>query len=166
MSRTRRVPLVEAAQVLGVSKEAVRKRVQRGTLPSDVGEDGRRYVYLDAVGDDGPPGGLHGETWPPGAGGRHHDPREELIATLRDQLAEEREARRRADTIIAQLTQANATLAARIPELEAPTEPREPSESAGEPSDTPEPRPTTAEQQEQASRPQEERSWWRRMFGG
>jgi hypothetical protein len=69
VGRTRRVTLTEAAQVLGISKEAVRKRVQRGTLPSDVGEDGRRYVYLDAVGDDGPPGGLHGETWPPGGGG-------------------------------------------------------------------------------------------------
>jgi hypothetical protein len=44
---------------------------------------------------------------------------------MRAQLAEEREARRRADTIIAQLTQANATLAQRVPELEVPTEQRE-----------------------------------------
>ncbi len=35
-----------------------------------------------------------------------------------------RESRRRADTIIAQLTQANSALAWRLPELEAPSEPR------------------------------------------
>ena len=38
----------EAADLLGVSKEAIRKRVVRGTLPSEVGEDGRRYVYIEA----------------------------------------------------------------------------------------------------------------------
>src|ERR687896_50251 len=58
------------------------------------------------------------------------------IDYLRDQLAQEREARRRADTIIAQLTQANATLAARIPELEAPRDESESPERGGEPSDS------------------------------
>lgn len=49
----------------------------------------------------------------------------ELIEELRDrvrslevQLSEEREARRRADTIIMEITQTNASLAARLPELE------------------------------------------------
>ena len=144
MGRTRRVTLVEAAQVLGVSKEAIRKRVQRGTLPSDVGEDGRRYVYLDDVGD----------AWPPGGGDRH-DPREELIATLRDQLESEREANRENRRII-------AALASRIPEIEAPREEREPPESAAPTPETAEPRSTTEEQQE----PTSERSWWRRVFGG
>jgi hypothetical protein len=41
------------------------------------------------------------------------------ISSLENQLFEDRESRRRADTIIAQLTQANAALAARVPELEA-----------------------------------------------
>jgi hypothetical protein len=45
---------------------------------------------------------------------------------MREQLAEEREARRRADTIIAQLTQANATLARRVPEIEPPEPPETP----------------------------------------
>ena len=44
------------------------------------------------------------------------------IAYLERQVEEEREPRRRADTIIARLTQANASLAARVPELEAPAE--------------------------------------------
>src|SRR5215213_11763221 len=45
---TRRVTMREAADLLGVSKEAIRKRVVRGTLPSEMGEDGRRYVYVEA----------------------------------------------------------------------------------------------------------------------
>jgi hypothetical protein len=48
---TRRMTMREAASLLGVSKEAIRKRVVRGTLPSEVGEDGRRYVYIEAERD-------------------------------------------------------------------------------------------------------------------
>jgi hypothetical protein len=47
----------------------------------------------------------------------------EQIAYLRQQLDEEREARRRADTIIAQLARANEEQARTIRELEAPSEP-------------------------------------------
>ena len=138
VGRTRRVTLREAAQELSISKEAVRKRIQRGSLPSDVGEDGRRYVYLDAVQDVGSPGGLHGD-----------DPRYELIAMLRDQLEAEREANRENRRII-------AALASRIPEIEAPRDEPESRESASEePTGTSPP-----EQQEGTSRP-----WWRRMFG-
>src|SRR5215210_7354869 len=133
MGRTRRVTLTEAAQVLGISKEAVRKRIQRGTLPSDVGEDGRRYVCLDSVQDVGSPGGLHGD-----------DPRYELIAMLRDQLEAEREANRENRRII-------AALASRIPEIEAPRDEPESRESASETSDTTEPRSATEEQQEPTS---------------
>ena len=145
----RRLTVPEAAAALGITEAAVRGRIKRGTLRS-YKESGKVYVLLEdvvsATNRDAPTDKPTDQS--------------KLIAVLREQLAEEREARRRADTIIAQLNQANATLAARIPELEAPTEPREPSESAGEPSDTPESRSTSAEQQEQASRP-----WWRRMFG-
>src|SRR5919112_215242 len=62
---TRRVTMREAADLLGVSKEAIRKRVVRGTLRSELGEDGRRYVYLEAGGGDAaaprptPPDGVH-----------------------------------------------------------------------------------------------------------
>ena len=58
--------------------------------------------------------------------------KDRIISILEDQLEAEREARRRTDTIIAQLTQANATLAARVPELEAA---QEPSEHAEEPAE-------------------------------
>lgn len=43
----RRLPVAEAAELLGVTPSAVRKRVERGTLASDKEEDGRLFVYLD-----------------------------------------------------------------------------------------------------------------------
>jgi excisionase family DNA binding protein len=107
------VTLKEAAQLLGISKEAVRKRVQRGTLPSDVGEDGRRYVYLDAVDDDG------GDDVPPessSTSGPVEDSRDELVATLREQLAAEREANRENRRLLAAALE-------RIPAIEPPEAP-------------------------------------------
>jgi hypothetical protein len=151
---TQRVTIAEAAKILGVKEPAIRKRIQRGTLDHDKGEDGRTYVYLDAGLDAGMPEPQTDQ----------RDRIEELkdqIGYLRDQLTEEREARRRADTIIAQLTQANATLAARIPELEAPTEPREPSEGAGEAQGSTM-TPTAQDKPESAT----QRPWWRRLIGG
>jgi hypothetical protein len=68
---------------------------------------------------------------------------------LRGQLAEEREARRRADTIIAQLTQANAALASRVPELEAPQELPEDAETVGEAPEGTEPQSATEEAREE-----------------
>ena len=134
--------------MLGVKEPAIRKRIQRGTLEHDKGEDGRTYVYLDAGVDTSIPASSTSQ--------------EERIAELKDQidylrgqLAEERDARRRADTIIAQLTQANATLAGRVPELEAPSE--SPTESA-EAS-------TSAESAGGSQEGTERRSWWRRVFG-
>ena len=54
------------------------------------------------------------------------------MRSLERRLDEERESRRRAATIIVQLTQANAALAARVPELEPPREQPEASETAEE----------------------------------
>ncbi len=59
---------------------------------------------------------------------------QDQIDDLRRRLDQSEEARRRADTIIMQLTQANAALGTRVPELEASPheEPRESPESARE----------------------------------
>jgi hypothetical protein len=136
--------LRDAAQVLGISKEAVRKRVKRGTLPSDVGEDGRRYVYLDAGGDAGAPRRV------PGAVPGPYDPRDELIATLKEQLEAERNAHAEARRI-------TYTLLQRIPQLEGPPEPRDARETAsGDAGGTGTPAGDTGEPR---------RSWWRRFFG-
>jgi phage shock protein A len=81
------------------------------------------------------------------------------ISSLEYQLSEERESRRRADTIIAQLTQANAALAARVPELEAAESYEDGSEEPAEA--TPAPGQGTTGAQNGSERV----SWWRRWFG-
>ena len=163
------VDLREAAELLGTSTEAVRKRATRGSLRSDR-QDGRVLVWVD-----------EGRT----EGGREAqvdrealiEAKDQAIRILEDQLREEREARRRADMIIAQLTQANAALAAKVPELEASQEPSGASQRVVEESERAEPRTSTGGPQESAERPPDTaewpvrggslaRPWWRRVFGG
>jgi hypothetical protein len=147
----------EAAEILGISAEAVRARINRGTLQKEKDEHGTVYVRMDAARThpdgrtDGDATGVH----TPLPESKAFQLMQDQIDYLRDQLAEEREARRRADTIIAQLTQANATLAGRVPELEAPDRARESPETAFEGADGGE-----------SSEPVSQRSWWRRIFGG
>jgi hypothetical protein len=119
-----------AADELGVSTDAVRKRISRGTLRSDR-KDGTVRVWLD---DGGTEAGREAQV----EDGALVEVLKEQAEYLREQLAEEREARRRADTIIAQLTQANASLAARVPELEAPSERRDEPETVEEEPEEPE----------------------------
>ena len=115
-SGTTKVTVEEAARLLGIEKGSVKKRIQRGKLRSEKDASGTLYVYMD-----------RSETVQDKAQGRSETSRDELLESkdetifiLCDQLREEREARRRADTIISQLTQAKASLAAKVPELEAP----------------------------------------------
>ena len=161
----------QAAEELGISSDAVRKRIARGTLRSGKGEDGSVRVWLDGADesrDGDPPGGWTGA-------GRASDERpaedrraelveslQEQVRYLREVLNEERDARRRADTIIAQLTQANAFLARRVPELEAPQEPREAPQAPAEEPEGGEPRPSDGGAQEGSER----RSWFMRFFFG
>src|ERR687890_424702 len=124
---TRRVTMREAADLLGVSKEAIRKRVIRGTLRSELGEDGRRYVYLEAGRD------LAAADVPTHEDDIHE--RDVLMAEmvgelhdelhyLREQLNQELE-RRSAEAksfqlTIRALTSANASLTERLRVLEPP----------------------------------------------
>jgi len=89
----------EAARELGISTDAVRKRVSRGSLRSERTDGGVR-VWLDSGGTE-----------------TGHD--DELVDELRDrvrylegQVEQEREARRRADVMLSRLMD-------RLPELEA-----------------------------------------------
>jgi hypothetical protein len=130
-----------AAEELGVSTDAVRKRISRGTLRSDR-KGGTVRVWLD---DGGTEAGREAQV----DGGALVEVLKEQAEYLRGQLAEEREARRRADTIIAQLTQANAALASRVPELEAPQELPEDAETVGEAPEGTEPQSATEEAREE-----------------
>jgi hypothetical protein len=126
--RARRMPLREAAVALGVSKDAVRQRIRRGTLRSDKGEDGRVYVCLDAFPDD-----VYAETPQGGRDPALVDELRDRVRYLEGQVEEERDARRRTDTLLAQLMQ-------RIPELEAPQERPEASETVEHALEVAEPR--------------------------
>jgi hypothetical protein len=150
MAGTRRVTLREASEELGVSVEAVRKRVKRDSLRSDKDPDGRVYVYLDAS-----PPASHPELQV------ENSERGELVEELRDrirylerQVEEERNARYRADELLARLMERT--------QLEAPSEPRQSPETVEEEPERAAPHSATGGAQEATQR----RSWWRRVFGG
>jgi len=123
----------QAAEVLGITVDAIRKRIQRGTIPYERHDDGRVYVLLDEAsksqgGSSGASGISAGSVQ--AASGQQvgviqDTGRDELIENLKDQIEHLRRIidtrdmeLQRKDSIIAALTQ-------RIPELEAPAEPRE-----------------------------------------
>ena len=151
----RRFTVAEASEVLGVTVEAVRGRIKRGTLEHQR-DSGTVYVLLDA---DQPPTGQQPADDQTDDQPRP-DAREDIVGELRDrirylerQMEEEREARRRADTILAQLSAANAEQARTIRALEAPQEPTEDPETVEETSDRAEPHSATVESQEGVQRP-------------
>lgn len=164
----RRLTVSEAAEEMGISAEAVRSRVKRGTLRSTK-EGATVYVLLptaqtrpdyDQTKTEHDRTGDQAKTERDRAGDQTMfiESLREQVAYMREQLAEEREARRRADTIMAQLSQANAEQARTIRALEAPRDEPQAPESAGEPrsgADTPAP-----------ENESQRRSWWRRLFGG
>ena len=133
-----RIDVKKAAQILGISTDAVHKRAKRGSLLSDKDPDGRVFVYLDDVLDNGytrldddlddgytRPDNVY---VPP-------DIHDELLKELRDRVHYLEEESRRKDSII-------LTLAQRVPELEAA-----PGASENEP-----------------QRRRERVPWWRRFF--
>ena len=153
--RLDRLTVAEAAERLGVKEQAVRKRIARGTLRHAKGEDGRVYVYLD-------PSDTNANAEPEGNGTGGSTDAYALIRTLEDQVGYLRREvedwkgeSRRKDAIIMSLTQ-------RIPELEAPREPRDAPETPAEEPEGSEPRPANRGVQEGAER---RSSWWRRFFG-
>jgi hypothetical protein len=158
-----RYPVTEAANILGISTEATRQRIKRGTLPTERDEEGNVFVLLkgngtrttadstrtDADGtDDGTPGGTHTNANRTGDG---TDEKERLIQFLSEQLEHEREVNRENRRIIAGLVQ-------RVPELEAVPEPRDSSVIAADYSGD-------GTGKDDLSRPQR-RSWLYRFFFG
>jgi len=111
---TERASVPQAADHLGTTVDAIRKRVQRGTIPHEKDGAGRVWILLDT----GRP--RHDTT------GHRPDSREDLIDELRDrvrflegELERRGEEAARYQEIVGRLSIANAQLSARIPELEA-----------------------------------------------
>jgi hypothetical protein len=144
---------------MGVTVDAIRKRISRGTIPHERDEDGRVWVILDA--DQDTASNVHDTDRPQSDSSALISAKDETISTLRDQLEAERQAHAEARRIIAGLVE-------RIPAIEAPqrsSEPRESPETVEDASEGTEPRWSYAERtQEGAQRPS--RPWWRRVFGG
>jgi hypothetical protein len=140
----RRVTLREASVLLGVSEGAIRKRVARKTIRSEMGEDGRRYVFVD----DGADKGADASSTPESGALRSDDPlyeqMRERITSLERQLEQASERDRENRRIIAALT-------SRIPELEAPQEQPGASETVEEEPEGAEPQSATVEAQEELS---------------
>jgi excisionase family DNA binding protein len=161
---SQRLTVQEAAEILGTSVDAVRMRVRRGSLPAEKDSDGRVYVWVDGDASETKPR-LDGES------DALISAKDETIATLREQLAAERQAHAEARRIIAGLVE-------RIPALEPPSEPPGAPESAVDESErAAEPRSGTGGPQEGGERPPDtaewpvrggslSRPWWRRVLGG
>ncbi len=127
-----RMSLKDAAEVLGISEDGVRKRVKRGSIPHNRDEDGKLYVYLDAS-----------KTEADASGDASADaPVWELVDQLRSENEYLREESRRKDHIIAGLVE-------RVPAIEAPSEARESPETVGAATER-------GEVPEEGKRP-----WWR-----
>ena len=159
-----RLTVSRAAEVLGISAEAVRQRIKRGTIPHTK-TDGTVYVFVETdsmrqyadTTTDRTSDSTSDRT------GDRTEERAELVEELRDRIAylerqveEEREARRRADTLMARLMD-------RVPEIEPPATQEPPgareSAMAGE---------TRAEPPAASASPQtgvQRRSWWSRLLG-
>ena len=144
-----RVTVAEAADRLGLTQDAVRKRVARGTIRHGKDQDGRIYVYVspsdtssktdqDKVQDE------------PG-----HSEANRYIASLEDQINFLRRELERKDAILLRMAE-------RIPELEPAREPQNQAESAESRSD----RGTASEEPSESHKINErqQRSWWRRWF--
>jgi hypothetical protein len=140
----RRVTVPEAAELLGITAEAVRMRIKRETLSAER-QGGRVFVLL---GQGQPTEHTTERT-------DLTDPRDELIAQLRSEVEAWREEARRKDHLLA------AALERIPPQLEAPQEASEAAEPVSETPERAEPRSDAPGAREGVRRP-----WWRRVLGG
>jgi len=161
--------VAEAAEALGVTRDAIHKRIRRGSVEHEKGEDGRFYVYVDTSTT------RLDEFLDKSKDQSKIEVLERLIEGQQDRIEFlERELERRGDEtarlhqIVGGLTQANVRLAGRVPEIEAPASP-EARESPESPGPTEPPPPAPGEAQAAAGGPEtggERRTWWRRVLGG
>ena len=167
VDRTLRLTVPEAAGVMGISAEAVRQRIKRGTLPTEKDAGGTVFVLLseDLVRDRSRP--VDDSTRKDSditADSTHDRKRQDadsttLIESLQEQVEYLKETVAKRDEEIRRRDHLLAAALERIPAIEeAPSEPRGSSVPASE-----EPHNAPADQQEPSER--RERSWWRAFFG-
>src|SRR5215218_1354691 len=154
-----RLTVKEAAAALGISSEAVRTRIQRGTLKS-IHERGRVWVVLDSDETRSNTDRTSDQT-------ELVDELRSRVAFLEGQLKIRTEENRRKDHLLAAALE-------RIPAIEAPTGPRESSETVEEAPDRVEPQPGAVSDQEGTELPQrwggwlapvDKLPWWHYVLG-
>jgi hypothetical protein len=158
-----RITVAEAADRLGVTRDAIRKRIKRSSIEWDAGPDGEVFVYVDASVTSNAASATNGDGSEDASG---YEPSAALVESLQDQVAYLRhevevwqdEARRKDHLLAAALE--------RIPAIEAPPD-TPPTNTPSEPRESPV---TPSEQQGSGTaHPEdggaEKRSWWKRFFG-
>jgi hypothetical protein len=149
------ITVAEAARILGVSKQAVRQRIYRDTIPHSKDEEGTVFVRITE--DNAETNGeSHAENT-----GYTGDVGRELIDELRDRVGFLERQLETEQAASAELRRIVAGLVQRVPELEAAPEARESPESAGEAQGSTM-TPTAQDKPESAT----QRPWWRRLIGG
>src|SRR5215212_10098416 len=159
------LPVADAARVMGISRDALYKRIRRDSVGWEKGEDGRIYVYVDTATDTSTEAAI-------AASMAASTDQSALIASLEEQVSYLREVvrsrddeiRRREEEYREEARRKDHLLAAaleRIPAIEPPDTPSESRESPGTPSEEPHSTHAPPEQQE----PSQRRSWWRAFFG-
>jgi hypothetical protein len=158
-----RFTVPEAAERLGISENALRKRVQRDTVQWDRDDDGRVFVYL-------PPTGTSQASNQAGdyAGGLADDQSVapvELVDSLQEQVGYLRGALETRDKELAEMRRLLAGALERIPAIEPPPD-TTPANTPSEPQRAPQ---TRSENGGSSTGPdqdngQHRRSWWRRLF--
>jgi len=128
-TRDQRASVAQAAQMLGISEGAVRKRVERGKLRAEHDNAGRLIVYLDATTTDATHDTTHDRPRQ-SRGDRYTRSLEDQVEYLRRQLDQERNSSAELRQAIIRLAQANAEQANTIQAIEAPAIQEEPPEAA------------------------------------
>ena len=138
---------------MGITVDAIRKRISRRTIPHERDEDGRVWVLLDN--DQDAASKVHDTDQPPSDSTALISEMRGRIEDLRDQLEAERQGHAEARRLLM------AALERIPPALEAPGD----AETVEEAPEGAEPRPAAGGAHEPTQGAQR-RSWWRRLIGG
>jgi hypothetical protein len=141
-----RLTIREAAEGLGVTRDAIHKRIRRGSIRHEQGDDGRYYVYVDtcALGLDMSADKSKDESKVASLE-RHIESQQHRISFLERELERRGDDTERLHQIVAALTRTTAELSARLPELERDSiTPMSPHRVEGD-AERGEPRPATEE---------------------
>jgi len=153
-----RMTVAEAAELLEITKEAVRKRISRGSIRSDKDQDGTVLVYVPVSPTES------------GTASGSFD-RDELVAELRARIEDLRTDRdawrdqaRRSDYLASTAMDRTRELEGRLREIEAGPDTAS-SSDATEADVSPGPTRTPTEAGGGQETPAQHRPWWRRVFG-